>query len=178
MVTCKSFIEVKSDAPSRPGVCTWVKNSSLAEPCCAFHCRTRRSNVRRAVAGHWPGCSRCSHSHSVLACRRGSRCSCSATAGQTFASGSGRVRQVCGRRASSGDWPRSRYLRAVLRSMLARIAARRSDPPWFNCLRSSCTCAVVTLRGIPISNSFRLESCCYRRTHAAGVCVHPSIGER
>jgi hypothetical protein len=94
MVTCKAFIDVKSEAAKRPGACSCVKNTSLAGPYWAFHCRTRRSKVRRTDSGYFPAWVRCSHSHSVLACNRGSLCNCSATAGHTSASGSGRVRQV------------------------------------------------------------------------------------
>src|SRR5216683_4584679 len=32
IVTPKSFMRVKSDAASRPGSCTWVKNTSLGDP--------------------------------------------------------------------------------------------------------------------------------------------------
>jgi hypothetical protein len=129
MVTCKSFIEVKSEAPSRPGECSCAKNTSWGAPCKAFHCRTRRSKVRRRESGYFPGCVRCSQSQRVLACKRGSLSNCSATAGQTSASASGQVLQVRGLRASLGSWPSLRYLRADLRSMFALIAAVRSDAP-------------------------------------------------
>jgi hypothetical protein len=103
MVTCKSFIDVKSEAASRPGSCCCVKNTSSAAPYRAFHCRTRRSNVRRIESGYAPACVCCSQCHSVLACKRGSLCNCSVTAGQTSASASGQVLQVRGFRASLGN---------------------------------------------------------------------------
>src|SRR5215471_7755089 len=129
MVTCKSFMEVKSEATSRPGECVCGKNTSLGEPCRAFHWRTHSSKVRRMESGYLPGCVRCSQSQRVLACKRGSLSNCSATAGQASASASGQVLQVRGLRASHGSWPSLRYLRADLRSMLALIAAVHSDAP-------------------------------------------------
>ncbi len=157
MVTPSSFMEVKSDAASRPGRCSCVKNTCLAEPCRAFHRRTRRSKVRRIDAGYFPGCVCWTQCQRVLAWSRGSRCNCSATAGHTSAKASGQVRQLCGWRTSCGSWPHSRYLRAVFLSMLARIAAVRSGAPWARCLNSSLTWAAVTRRDVPISNSFRHE---------------------
>jgi hypothetical protein len=145
---------VKSEAPSRPGSCTCAKKTSLAEPCCAFHWRTRRSSVRRRRSQDCPGCSRCSHSSSVLACSPGSRCSKASSCGHTAASGSGRVRQRRGRRASLGSAAWSRYFRAVLRSMPARIAACVSDAPRKSPFRSSFTWASVARRPVRIGNSF------------------------
>jgi prepilin-type processing-associated H-X9-DG protein len=60
-----------SEAPSRPGECSCAKNSSLAEPCRAFHCRTRRSNVRRRESGYFPGCERCSNDSEIFSFHNG-----------------------------------------------------------------------------------------------------------
>jgi hypothetical protein len=168
MVTFRLSMCVKSDEPSRPGSCLWLKKTSLAGPCSAFHCRTRRSTVRRCRCQSWPGHCCCSHSTSVLACKPGSRCSSSSSRAQTFTSGSGRRRPLGAVLVSLGNWPRSRYLRAVLRSMPAFIAAKRSEPPWFKFNRTSLTCASVTWRPVPIGNSFFPGSCHCSRVHRQG----------
>ena len=66
-----SLMCVKSDAHSRPGTCTWPKYTSRAGPSVARQSLIRRCSVRICPSLNRPGCSRCSHSNSVLASRPG-----------------------------------------------------------------------------------------------------------
>ncbi len=161
---------VKSDEPTRPGSCFWLKNTSLAGPCLARHCRTRRSTVRRDRCQSWPGYSRSSHSTSVLACSFGSRCNCSSRPAHTSSSGSRRVRHVCGLGSVLDP---SRYFRAVLRSMPAFIAAYFSDVLSSNWYRNSLICNAVTLRPAPMATPFSEGVASVRVSHTLRVFRHP-----
>jgi hypothetical protein len=161
---------VKSDDPSRPGSCTWLKNTSLAGPCSARHWRTRRSTVRRRCCQSWPGYSLSKTSRSVLAWSLGSPCNSSCKRGQTSTSGSARVRQVWAARQSLGSWPKSLYFLAVFRSMPAFIAACRSEALRLRFRRSSLTCASVTCRPCPIRQLLLRRSCQCNQAQPYAMC--------
>ena len=75
-----------------------------------------------------PDCRLSRSSNSARASNSGAMLRRSAIPGQSAANGSGRVRQPRGWRICEGNWPAVRYLRAVLRSISARSAARPTLP--------------------------------------------------
>src|SRR5262249_27851946 len=58
------------------------------------------------------------------------------------------VREVCSMRASVGSWPSRRYLRAVLSSRPARVAAWLLVSPWWSRRRRRRICGSVTIRNL------------------------------
>jgi len=54
IVTCRSFMQVKSEAQSSPGVWIWSKKTSLGGPSMAFHVLIFRCKVRSWASGNRP----------------------------------------------------------------------------------------------------------------------------
>ena len=114
---------VKSDAHSRPGTCTCPKYTSCAGPSVTRRALIRRCSVRICPSLNRPGCSRCSHSNSVLTCGPGLSSICFCTASHTSLNGSPRVRQGRSFFSSLGNRSSRSYLRAVAGSIPAFAAA-------------------------------------------------------
>jgi hypothetical protein len=148
MVTPRLPMRVKSEAASRPGSCTWAKNTSLGGPDSARQRRTFRCRLRNCLSANWPGWRRCSSAKIVLACKPGWSSSSAHTSSQTPANGSTRVRQSCGRASALGNLPSRRYFRAVFSSMSVLTAAAVSVLlPASNC-NSFRTCRSVTIASL------------------------------
>ncbi|WP_242359861.1 hypothetical protein [Anaeromyxobacter sp. SG17] len=80
-----------------------------------------------------------------MASRPGACSSLAASSSQNSANGSDRVRQVLGEAISDGSFAAFTYLRAVLRSTLARMAARPTFPCFDISSISFLTCPSVVL---------------------------------
>jgi hypothetical protein len=148
MVTPSSFMCVKSDAASRPGSCTWLKNTSLAGPAVARQRRTFRCKVRNCPSANRPGYRRRNSPKMVLACNPACSSSMTHTSTQISANGSTRVAQSCGTASSLGNFSCCRYLRAVLSSMSVLTAATVSVLPATNNRRNFRTCLSVTIASL------------------------------
>ena len=152
-----SFMCVKSDAPSRPGSCTWAKNTSLAGPCCGLplpHPPLQRSAA--AVASPGRGIHAAASPEASWPASAGSAAAAPPAAARPS-------RERIGPRPPGVRRPRLAGQLAQLAILACRLAIharlhRRLASamlPGASCSRSSFTWASVTWRPAPIGNSFR-----------------------
>jgi len=135
-------MSVQSVSRISPGLCCWGNQISFSGPCCDFHARMRRCNVRSCPGAYLPGFLSDTRANSVTASSPGSRSSSRSISAQSSLNGSSRVLQFLSA-GSSGYVPPFRYFLAVFLSIPAFIAVISTFPVFSHSQSSFSYCRLV-----------------------------------